>query len=424
MYSSPYKSLREYYYDVVNHFLEECTLCGECIRNCPLYSHVLESPSEAVMEGLMNFLRNDQFSKEIYRIAFGCASCAACSRACPQGIDVMEAFAAARMKLVDGGTIPESANFVDVVPRMWQIVSALLVKPSEMRWMTRVPSRPERAENVVFAGCTLPALPHTLFALSDLLDKLGTEYVILAGGELCCGFPFYQAGKIDELEHRARDLVEAIEAFSPRRVILPCAGCYRQFRKLYPNFVGLNFDVQYYAEYLSENIRREDFKQYAESAIYFQDSCMSRSTECSRMTEILLHKIPGLKVIKGPSICCGGTPKLTFPELAEKLAPLFRATVENEARNAGISSVVPLCQLCGLTLFNLLVGKHSLLVKDVLGLINECIGGKQYENRWLWFWQCRSEEEIVEKARQNFESHGLKEEEVKMALPLLLSWRL
>lgn len=244
-----YSSLEEYYDDVVRQTIEECTLCGDCVRNCPLFplAPLKDKDPAEIMEKMINFLKDGDFSEEVYFKAFACTNCRSCSYSCPQGIDVLQAFGAARDKLVKQGKLPEGVNFVDAIPGMWRTVSALQVKPSEMRWLKNVPSQPKRAENVVFLGCTLPASPHTVFALLDVIERTGINFVALAGEELCCGFPFFAAGKIKKLEEKASELVASLKAFSPKRVILPCAGCYRHFTELYPLFLELDFEVQYYA---------------------------------------------------------------------------------------------------------------------------------------------------------------------------------
>lgn len=419
-----YASLEDYYNDVVRQMVDECTLCGECIRSCPLFSldPFKEKDPSDIIKKMVDFLRDGNFSEEFYFKAFACTSCRSCTYSCPQGIDVMHVFCAVRDRLIKQGKQPEGVNFVDAIPGMWRTVSALQVKPSERRWLNNVPSRPEKTENVVFLGCTPTAFPHNLFALLDVLDGMGIDFVPLGGGQLCCGFPFFAAGKIRKLEEKAKELVAAVNAFSPERLILPCAGCYRNFTELYPSFLELDFEVQYYAEFFSENLKKINFPGPLEKTVYFHDSCMSRSTKASELLRKFLENIPGLKVVKGQDISCGGTPKLNFPEIPEKLAPAFRETIAKETIKAGADCIVNLCPLCELT-FSPSVGKHAFDVKDVATLINEFIKGTKYENKWLEYWKCRSGEEIIEKSRENFEANGLTEEQARMVLPLILSWK-
>lgn len=420
-----YFSLKEYYNDIVDQAVSECIFCGDCITKCTLTQSTPLKDKDPVdiMEKTIAFLKEGVFSEEVYHRAFACTSCGYCSESCPQGIDVMEVFGAARAKLVDQDKLPEAAQFVEAIPGLWKTVSALQIRPGETRWLTSMPSRLEKAENVVFLGCTLPASPHTVFALLDVFEKMEIDFVALSGGDLCCGFPFFAAGKLDGLEKKARELAAGISAFSPKRVILPCAGCYRQFTKLYPLFQDLDFEVEYYARFLTENLKKTDFIRPLEKTAYYHSSCMSRSNKCDDMVESLLKSVPGLNVIKGEPVCCGGTPKLAFPEIPEKLAPVFRKTLAEESEKAGADYLVNLCQLCELT-FSPSIGKHPFSLKDAPALVNEAIGGKQYESKWPEFWKCQNDEEIIKKTRDNFEENGLTEEQVRYALPLILSWKM
>jgi Fe-S oxidoreductase len=424
MSEEKYSSLEEYYNDIVDQTISECTLCGECISNCNLFQStpLKDKDPEDIIKKTIDLLKDGVFSEEVYHKAYACSSCGYCSESCPQGIDIMEAFGAARSKLVQQGKFPEAVNFVEAIPGLWGTVSALQTRPVEATWFRKVPSRKEKTENVVFLGCTLPASPHTVFALLDVFERMKIDFVALSGGDLCCGFPFFAAGKLGGLEEKARELVTSVKAFSPKRVILPCAGCYRQFTKLYPKFQDLNFEVNYYAQFLTENLKNSDFTKPLDKTVYYHSSCMSQSNRCNDMVESLLGIIPGLKVVKGKPVCCGGTPSLAFPEVADKLAPTFRKSLSEESEKANADYLVNLCQLCELT-FSAAIGEYPFGLKDVPALVNEALGGKQYKSKWPELWKCQSGEEIIEKSRENFEQNGLTEEQVSYAVPLILSWK-
>ena len=424
MSKQKYASLTKYYDDLVNQMINECTLCGECVRNCPLSSLGPlkgKEPSD-IMEKIVNFLKGGDSSEEVYFKAFACNSCRSCTYACPVGIDVMQLFAAVRDKLVKQGKFPEGVGFVDFIPGMWGIITSMQVKPDEKRWLSKVPSKPKKADHVVWLGCTLPSSSHTVLALLDVIDRTGIDYVALAGGEYCCGFPYFAAGKIESLEKKSKELINSIEAFSPKKLILPCAGCYRQFTELYPLFTEYNFEVQYYADFLKENLEKLNINKPVDKTIYYHASCMSRSTKANELLGQFLESIPGLKVAKGKTVCCGGTPKLAFPEIPGQLAPAFKDAIIKETTQNKADYLVNLCQLCDLT-FSPMTSQCSFGVKDVPSLINEFAGGKKYTNYWLEYWKYKNEDDFIEKTRETFEANGLNEEQVRQVLPMILSWR-
>ncbi len=174
-----YSSLEEYYNDIARRAVEECTLCGECVRNCPVFPHteIKDKAPEEIMEKVINFLREGVLSEEVFYKAFSCATCGICTESCPQGIDVLLAFEAARIRLAKLGKLPEAFNSLRERAGFSKTLYALQAKPSEVRWLRNVPSRPERTDNVVFTGCNLPGFPHTIFAFTDILERMGVDFV-------------------------------------------------------------------------------------------------------------------------------------------------------------------------------------------------------------------------------------------------------
>jgi Fe-S oxidoreductase len=370
----------EEYYNGMAHKNLQCTYCGNCISSCLLLPQtpVKDYPSQDLIRKIMKFVNEGVVSEEAYHKVFTCSSCGACSDSCPEGIDVLPVFEAAKTKFAKLGKLPEAVQSIGGIYPMWRILSALQTKPAEARWFRKAPSHPPKVENVVFLGCTLPAFPQTVFAFLDILDKLGTNYVALAGGELCCGFPLGPAaGMAAESEEMARKLVTNVRAFSPKRVILPCAGCYRLFTEIYPRLesLELDFDVQYYAEFLGAKLRSTDFTRPLEKQIVLQDSCMTRRTKVNKSVRDLVEKIPGVKVISGQNICCGGTPILTFPQIAPNLSTAFVQTLAKLTSDTESDILTNICQLCGMNFYPT-AGEYSFDLKDVSTLINESMGAK------------------------------------------------
>jgi Fe-S oxidoreductase len=418
-----YPSLEEYYNDIARQAIEECTLCGECVRNCPLLplTPIKDKAPEEIMEKVINFLKDGGFSEEVFYKAFSCSDCEICTDSCPQGINVLLVFEAARIRLANQGKLPEAVHSTGEIASFGRTLSSLQMKPSEARWLKRAPSRPERTENVVFTGCNLPQFPHTVFAFLDILERMRIDYIALSGGELCCGFPLFPAyGKVRESEEKARELVTSLKAFSPERVILICAGCYHQINELYPRFLDLDFKVQFYSQFLNEHLAEMKFTKPLEKTVVLHDSCMSRRAKVNESVRTLLENIPGLKVVKAQDICCGGTPQLTAPEITRKLAPLFVENLAEQTVKARADYLVNLCQVCRMTFYPS-IGRYLFGLKDVPSLINESMGGGEYEDRWEKYGRCQSVDEIIEKSRDNFEANGIAEEEVRKALTLFYS---
>jgi hypothetical protein len=55
-------------------------------------------------------------------------------------------------------------------------------------------------------------------------------------------------------------------------------------------------------------------------------------------------------------------------------------------------------------------------LRHIQGLINISMGGREYENKWLQLWKCRSLDELIELTRDNFEKNNLPEQLVREVL--------
>ena len=423
MVQEKYPSLEEYYSDIVRKAVEDCVLCGECLENCTIYpvSPLKDKDVVDMMEQMMDFLKDGTFSEDVYLKAFGCGGCGHCSDSCPQGIDPLLLHEATKIELVkQGKQPPEAVNFIlpGRKPNLIGVLSALQTKPSEERWLKSTPPQPKKTENVVFLGCEPLAMPHKIFASLDVFEAIGLDFVALAGGDLCCGVPtLLAAGNAKEATEKGRELVDNIKAFSPERVILICPGCYRQFTEFFPRFLDLDFEVEFFAHFLNENLDKIKFTKPLEKTVALHTSCVSRRTKLSDSQIKILEFIPGLELVgkeldKEQRLCCGGIDNLTYPQMAHQVGhDLVEKTMK-----IGADYTADTCPAC-MFAFYMYLKKYPLNVKDIAELLNESMGGKKYEDKLEKCWSCESLDELIEKTRENFEANGYPEEMMRQILP-------
>lgn len=418
-----YPSIAEYYNEICREAIDNCIFCGDCLNDCPVlpFSNSKSDDQGKILQNLIDFLNGGPVSEEVYHQAFSCSGCGHCSDSCPHGIDVLMLHEGAKIELVKRGEkTPEAVNFIipNRTPNLKGVLSALQIQPSEERWLKRAPSSPQKTENLFFIGCDPLIMPHKIFASLDILESMGIDFVALAGGELCCGVPSLMAGgNPTESEEMARDLMSNINAFSPKRVILVCPGCYRQFTELFPRFLDYDFEVQFLTQFLNENIDKISFTKPVGKKITLHDSCMTQRTELTDSIIRTLESIPGLTLLgkelsKEKVLCCGGIANMTYPDIGKQVGHVL---VEETIKLGGdkIADSCPGCMFA----FYLHSKEFPLNVSDISLLINDAIGGKHYEDKLANLWKYESLDELIDTTRGNFEANGYPEEMMRHILP-------
>lgn len=389
-------------------------------------------PEKAIMEKVLRFLRYGDESEEVYTLAFGCSMCGKCTDSCPMGIDVMRAMIKVRSEYFERGKVPE-AILRGIREGEWvylmRITQAMLYDPQEL---SRIFPPYRHAENVMFLGCTLSSyFPNYTLPMLDILENMKIDFTILAGGPtkdrrmVCCGFPLIQIGDLEMIERNAEGLISALKAFSPKNVIFPCAGCYRFFNEIYRKFLDIDFEVKYIYDFLLEHIDNIKFKKPIEKTVYLHSSCQGWGGRTNVSLQKFLERISGLRVILGEMNCCGGTPRVNIPEIYRRMSLSFRNNVAKGVINNHADYLSFQCQICNLAFSPVIVeNKQPFEVKNPFELICEAMGiEKTYEDRWLKYWRCKSDEEIIEVSRKYFEANDMPEEEVRKAIPLIYSFR-
>ncbi|MFC1915975.1 (Fe-S)-binding protein [Chloroflexota bacterium] len=396
-------------------FLSECDLCGQCIEVCQVlpyleFSH--KNPVEIQKERL-DVLRGNRASHDVYIKAFACTNCASCLHSCPKGLNPFLMQRIIKAELVASGQKPQPENAdtrfdgtvkllgSDHIEYDWQdILCSLQLKPSEVRWLREIPANPKQTDIVLFSGCHIRLMPEKIQAIQDILVKLDLDFVTLVGGQLCCGGKHLVAGDLEKADSSCRELLLALEAFRPKKVVFWCGVCYSRFKDDVPAFASLNFEVQHFTQLLCDNLAKFNLSNPINKTVTIHDSCaLGRMGDDYTSMRKLLGAIPGVKLVEMPhnkadAICCGGTAYAHYPEIGKQLR---RRRLE-EAKSTGADILTPSCGSCGLY-FSLVENRYPFEVKNCATLFAEALG-LNYENKLGKWLKLQDVDRILEEAKE------------------------
>jgi Fe-S oxidoreductase len=292
--------------------------------------------------------------------------------------------------------------------------------PSEARWISAVPDKPQSVEIVLFIGCHILGMPFEAFTLIDIFNEINVDFVALGGEGICCGGADYLWGDVERAENSARKMVSKIIAFEPAKVVFECGACYLRcagpLRKLFPASIGL----EPVNEFLLNNLNRIRFLNMVEKKATFHDSCnLGRGAGKYETGRKLVQAIPGVKLIemrhnREDGFCCGGTSSIAWPE-ATKKAQLDRL---NEAKAVGADLLVTDCLDCAAVLSRR-GDIYPFRIMSYIQLLGEAMGitYKNKLNEYLHKYLLDPDiDKLLEQTRETVTANGLSLQEARQVL--------
>lgn len=405
-------------------FIKRCTLCGKCIQECqihPYWRFADEDPVE-LQKSRIDFLKGGEFSQTVYDMVWDCMDCGYCADICPEGLDPTDIVALIKVELRRRGhPLPDGLLNVgkwsvlpDVPCNYYEVLSSLLLNPSQTRWLTKVPDSPEHADVVYFLGCGLHIRPDLLFTSLDILDRMDLNYVALGGIAFCCGTIYNVAGRAAEAEKHYNRLVDAISAFTPETVVTFCPGCSAVLGAEPQLFSDPQFRHIHISTLIGENVDRLKFEKPIEKVVTIHDPCALRQTigefEGARK---VLKAIPGIQLVEMEhwgknTICCGSGS--VDSEAGKKVG---RCRME-EAKKAGADVLVTICVGCD-EMYQSLAQDYPFEVMNLMTLVGRALG-IEYEDKMSKYSEWGDVDRIIEDARTNIEASKFPEQEIRAFL--------
>ena len=402
-------SLSELYSLKKKQIIQDCNLCGICVDACPAIplTTLSSMPASDIQAKVIDLLKDGIVSEEASIRVASCIHCATCQDLCPQDINTVTLQELLQLELVNLGQKRNPLMEIKVGDRIYylsDILASMQIKPEEKRWLNNVPDNPQQKDVVVFTGCALVMMPDKIFLIYDILEKLKLDFVIVGGGELCCGARYLPIN-LDKADTSGKSLLHALGTFKPKQIIFCCAGCAYYVTRLDKEISPAHFSYDEMFHFLSQHITELEFTRSVNKTVTLHDPCsFSRGLGDNTSLRTILKAIPGLKLIemnknKKQSICCGVAARRKMPEISQTMV---KRCLEEAART-GAEVMVDACQGCHLQ-FCPEEPKYPFQIEHLLTLIGEAMG-INYEDKIKKFYRYGDADKIMAESRENIEAN-------------------
>lgn len=418
-------SLEDAFEAGVKHFVDECTLCGQCLEVCPAFNEpaleLAEKGPAAVMEKVVDLLKGGPSSEEAYKMAYGCRlGCTnICNPACPKGLTRQQIFMAAGHRLRAAGEgLPPSA-FLYLAEHRYNfghVFGDLQMKKTEVPWLTEVPPDQEPVDVVLFTSCVGRGFPNLMREAMDILSRMKIKFAAIGSRDLCCGGTPLLLTSMNDTSRVSQKFISTMAKFGAKNVATICPAC-TTVGDMLAKFSSLPFEVVHITEFLADNIDKLNFTNPVHKIVTLHDACSQRRRGKFELPRKLLQAIPGVTLVemehsKENAHCCGVQANANFPGLmnGRNVARLDEA----EAAGADImTTICPGCQqaFCGFE------NQYPFEIKHIISVVAEALG-IHHEDKVKRFLLTGDPDKVLAEAHDYVEASDLGLLEFQRVLPL------
>ena len=326
-----------------------CVNCGACADFCPVYEQIGEKFGYKYQggRGLIFSVFHASLSKAVEHGLFFCTTCGMCVEVCPGRIDTPTMMEKVRSKAVKENLyMPPHKNFVESVQKYGNPYKS--PKKERISWAEGL-KIPEKGSVLYWVGCTASLrVPGVARSTIKILEKTGVDYTCLGEHEECCGSVMKRTGFGEEFEKIVEEVTETIRKTGCEKLVLSCAGCYRTFKKDYPDFgVEPIHIVELLAEFVgSGKIKLREFPK----TVTYHDPChIGRHIGLYKQPREVIQVIPKVNFVemdrnREEARCCGagGGVRGAFQNLTLAIA----SERINDAKEVGAEVLVTACPFC------------------------------------------------------------------------------
>jgi len=402
-------------------FVETCTGCGTCVTVCPIIpmTDIRNIDPESVMKGVQTVFREGVINDISRQRIFSCMNCLTCRPHCPEGLNPALGLSLARGILQDmGEPLPRGLAFLlpETEFNLMKAIAFVQVKPGERAWVTDAEKRPPKpSETVIFTGCTGIMQPDLILTALDLIRRIDPTAQVLGGVDYCCGDTSLRAGRPGAAKNLFLKLVSALNAFSPKQVVLMCPTCQDFFNLHNPR---TNWSRQFVTNFLAEHLPQLGPLQSIPATVTIHDACHQVRGENpdSASPRKILEAIPGIRIIEMPqskdsALCCGGSAMAAVG----KPGVAFRTLRLEQAREIGADIMVQYCPGCQ-SVFAPERPHLPFQVESLITLLGRA-AGISHEDKLMHYLSLQDGDAVLREAGECIQASDLPAEKLRNFIP-------
>ena len=341
-----------------------CVRCGRCTAVCPATAAGKPLDPRRVVQATFQSMRESRPLEMLVTAdeAWSCTTCAACVRACPFEIEVLDKLVDLRRGMVEAGAVdPAAARALEGIAERGNPFGG--VPADRLAWAAglgvRVLQPGDETDVLYWVGCAGAFDPHgrrIAQATARLLRAGGVEFGVLGSAETCTGDPARRIGDETAFREAAGRVATTLGRVRFRRLVTNCAHCFNVFR----NELGPATDRQavtalHHSQLLAELVAAGRLSPRAETAepVTLHDPCyLARHNGETAAPRAVLATADGgpieMRRNGQQTFCCGAGGGGAWVEVRQgsRIAALRMA----EARETGARVVATACPFCALML--------------------------------------------------------------------------
>ena len=338
--------------------VDACTACGACFEACPMTKPAgLDGEVAAdTTAAVKRLIETGDGATAAKRWASICSGSGFCIPACPEGINPRFMLTLARVAMAR--TKPETeqrnlgaANFRKMSKSV-RVLSRMQLAPETLDKFGDSAKEDDGGpvDVVFYTGCNLRRTPHIALLCFDILDRLGVNYKVMGGPQMCCGIIQLRTADMGVAENVAYRTTDQFAMAQPKHVLAWCPTCHIQFsetilpgrRLSEPDRFG--FDMTPFVLYLAE--RLDDLRPLMTEPVRKRVALHEHPgvDGVSEAAMTLLRAVPGLELVETQQ------PRVGYMCNSLNALPDFKRQLHHDAlqsaADAGVDTLAGVYHVC------------------------------------------------------------------------------